>query len=359
MRRHLLPGLLPTIIAALLLLGALRLLPGRQYDNPEASRRPPSPAAAGTAVVPEGVTLAGYRIAGWRHDDVRLLLEELAERIRTEPVDARLDPATKGLVPPLNGLALDVEATLARIRSAGRDSRVELVLREVPPAVQPTDLPPAPVYRGNPAKRAVTLLINVAWGQEHLPEMLRVLADHGVEATFFLVGQWVEKHPHNAAAIAAAGHEIANHGYSPAEFAALSREQVGEEITRAERAILAATGRKPRYFSPHKGAISPALLQAARDKGYETILWSLDTVDWKKPGVDWMVERILSGAHNGALILMHPTEQTVRALAPIITGLRTQGLDIVPLGTLLSPSPPQPAYTAAELLPSKPSGNGF
>lgn len=332
------PGLLAALVAILLLLGSARLQPSAPV--PRHGGQPGSGPTARDAERPiarEGVTLAGQAVSGLPETEVRRLLEKRAGELRLAPVNARVDPATRGLIPPLAGRVLDVEATLARVRAAAPGQRVPLAFREEPPAVTLADLPPAPIYQGNPAKRAVTFLINVAWGQEHLPRMLEVLERHKVRATFFLVGKWVERFPEEARTIAEAGHEIASHGYSSAEFAGLTAEQVAAEIDRAEAAILAATGRKPRWFSPHKGEISPQLLRVARAKGYETILWSVDTVDWKKPGVDWMVERVTGGAHNGALILMHPTEQTAAALEPIILGLEKRGYRIVTLGTLLSP----------------------
>lgn len=331
-----LSGVFLALAAGFLLLVAA--VTARPRHGGHASRQPATPEAE-RRVVPDGVTLAGHAISGWREPDVRWLLLGWAGELRRTPVNARLDPATRGLIPPLNGLDLDVEGTLARVRAAAPGERLPLAFRENPPAVSLADLPPSPIYQGNAAKQAVTFLINVAWGEEHLPGMLRTLEQHRVRATFFLVGQWVERHPEAVKAIVADGHEIASHGYSSAEFAKLSAEQVADEIGRAETAIIAATGRKPRYFSPHKGEITPRLLRVARDMGYETILWSVDTVDWMKPGTDWMVDRVLSKAHNGALILMHPTDQTVEALAPMILGLRKQGYSIVTLGAMLSPSP--------------------
>lgn len=294
---------------------------------------------SGFRTVPKDVLLAGRNVSGWREPQVRQLLEQWAKEIRQAPVGAALDPATRGRVPELNGLEVDVVATLERLRVAAPGERVPLAFREVPPAVRLSDLPAGPIYSGNPGKHAVAFAVNVAWGEAFLPDMLRTLERKGVRATFFLVGQWAERYPEAAMAIAAGGHEIASHGYSAVEFDRLSPAEAADQIERAAEAIRNATGREPTLFSPHKGTFSPDLLRVANEKGYETVLWSLDTVDWMKPGVDRMVYRILSGAHNGAVILMHPTDQTAAALEPMIEGLRRKGYRIVTLGTLLSPSP--------------------
>lgn len=289
--------------------------------------------------VPRDVSLAGFDISGWRPDEVRELLRKWGDEIRREPVNARVDPATGGKVPHLNGLGVDAEATMAAVAAAAPGDRLRLAFHETPPGVTLDSLPPAPIYQGNEAKHAVTLLINVAWGEQFLPKILAVLAEQGVRATFFLVGNWVERFPDAAVAIAEADHEIASHGYSTAEFGQLSREEVVREIERSEEVIVATTGRRPPFFSPHKGEFTPHLLAAAEGKGYLTILWNVDTVDWMNPGVEVMLNRVLSQAGNGSLILMHPTAQTAESLTPMILGLKKKGLRIVTLGTLLSPSP--------------------
>lgn len=331
-RHPLAQAALPALLAAWLLHLAL---PGASPGRLPASADP----GAELRTVPVDVVLAGHSIAGWREAEVRRLLERWADEVRQEPVAATLDPASHGRVPELNGLRVDVEATLERVRRAAPGERVPLVLRETPAAVTLGALPLAPVYRGNPEKHAVAFAINVGWGERFVPQMLRTLAQDGVKATFFLVGEWVEQHPAEALAIAGAGHEIANHGYSAVDFDRLSPERADEQLRRAEEAIRAVTGRRTTLFSPHKGAFSPQLLRVAAVRGYQTVLWSVDTVDWRQPGAERILERVLAEARNGSIVLMHPTAQTAEALEAMIQGLRRKGLRIVTVGTLLSPSP--------------------
>lgn len=324
-------ALLPALLLGLLW-AAGRAGPG--YD---------APVSAGPAgelrTVPKEVFLASHNISGWREPQVRQILEKWNTEVHQDPVDAAFDQATRGRVQGINGLSIDVEKTLEGVYAAAAGDQVPLAYREVAPKVGLADLPPGPIYQGNPARYAVSFAINVAWGEVYLPEILRVLQRNGVKATFFLVGQWAERSPEVAMSIAAAEHEIASHGYSPAEFNKMGPDQAAEQVKRAEEAIRATTGKKPRWFSPHKGEFNPEVLRAAGERGYETIMWSVDTVDWSNPGVDWILNRVLSQAHNGAIILMHPTKQTVDALEPMIQGLRRKGYRIVTVGTLLSPSP--------------------
>lgn len=77
----------------------------------------------------------------------------------------------------------------------------------------------------------------------------------------------------------------------------------------------------------------------ASEQGYLTVLCSLDTADWMRPGVERIVRRIVPRAHNGGIVLMHPTEQTPQALIQIIKGLKEQGYKLVTISQLLSPNP--------------------
>lgn len=184
---------------------------------------------------------------------------------------------------------------------------------------------PAPFRCGDPDSKLISLAINVDWGEEYIPDLLQVLADHGVKATFFLTGRWADLHPDIAATIAEAGHELGNHGYSHTSPNASSREEILAEISRTEQAIANATGVTTRLYAPPSGEEEDHVLAAAAEAGYETILWSVDTIDWQEPDVQTMVDRVLNKIHGGAIILAHPTANTVDALAILIPALQEKG----------------------------------
>ncbi|MCL6613832.1 MAG: polysaccharide deacetylase family protein, partial [Firmicutes bacterium] len=108
------------------------------------------------------------------------------------------------------------------------------------------------------------------------------------------------------------------------------------EITDAEKAIEKITGKKTVLFAPPYGEFSELTLKAAESLNYKLIMWSIDTIDWKKPGVDYIVKKILKNADNGKIVLMHPTEDTVRALPVVIDNLQNQGYRITSVTELLS-----------------------
>lgn len=285
----------------------------------------------------QGVTLLGRDLSGCNVQELGALLNQLAPTLRREPVDARVDPDTKGLVPELYGHELDIEATLAALLAAKPGSAVSPALRPVKAAKSLADLPPGVIYSGNPAKRQIALAINVAWGDEYIPGMLEILKKYNARATFFFVGAWANKNRTKVQEIAAAGHEIASHGYGHLHLSQASTETVRQDTAAASTLLEDITRRPVKIFSPAYGEWDSRVPLIANGLGLTTVLWSIDTVDWKKPGVSAMTNRILTRAHNGAIILMHPTDQTEQALAAMVEGLQKQGYSLVTVSELLSP----------------------
>jgi peptidoglycan/xylan/chitin deacetylase (PgdA/CDA1 family) len=309
---------------------------------PPRTDRAPAPAPAAGAVRP-GVRVAGRPVGGLAPADAERRLRDLAASWAREPQDARVDPETRGLVPGVDGRRLDVPATLRRVLRAPAGAEVEPVVVPLAPTVRLEDLPPAPVYRGPRTRRAVTFLINVAWGDRYLPAMLETLRIYRAAATFCLVGRWAEEHPDlvrqivDAAGAGGAAIGLCNHGYRDHGWAALGRAEALRSIRAADQAIARLTGSAPRYFSPHRGEFNPEVLAAARESGHELVLWSLDTVDWR-PGTTagQVLARVAGRVRPGDIVLLHPTAASVQALPGLIEAVRAKGLALVPLDVLLS-----------------------
>lgn len=193
-----------------------------------------------------------------------------------------------------------------------------------------------PIYEGSKDKKAIAFTCNVAWGNEFIPKMLEIFDENEVKITFFLEGRWTDKFPEIAKLIHSKGHEIGNHGYSHAHHAQLSLEQNINEIKKAEEAIMKVTGKKPQVFAPPYGEFSEHTVKAAESLNYKLIMWSIDTIDWKKPGVDYIVNKVVKNAGNGKIVLMHPTEDTIQALPIIIRTLKKEGYQITTVSDLLS-----------------------
>ena len=192
-----------------------------------------------------------------------------------------------------------------------------------------------PIYQGDQGKKQIALTCNVMWGEEFLPEMLQILDSHKVKVTFYLGGLWARKFPDLTKEIYKAGHEIGNHGYSHPHPTYISRRQNIEEITKTEKIILDITGQKTKLFAPPYGEYNDMVLEAAGSSGYKTILWSIDTIDWQRPAPDTIVSRVTDKAFNGAIVLMHPTAPTLKALPAILQSLSKEGYKFVTVSDLI------------------------
>lgn len=305
------------------------------------------PQAAALQAVAAGVRLAGRDVGGWHADQVHDLLVALAAEADTPPVEPRLEEQGRSLVPGMDGRAIDVDATLHRVLAARPGETVEVVWLRPAPTIPLGSMPPAPIRHASRLRQAVAFEINVAWGSEFLPPLLRELAAAHVRATFCLVGRWAEQHPDLARAIVNGGNELCNHGYTDHGWAGLGQAAALGSIRRADAAVERVTGLKPVWFSPHKGDWNPQIVLAARAAGHELVLWSRDTIDWQQPSVQTVLQRVVGRAQPGDIVLMHPTAVTVQALPAMIAGLRAKGLPPVTIGELIDPQPP-PRLPAGE-----------
>lgn len=268
------------------------------------------------------------------HADLWQQIEQLAAQLEKPAENARIDPVWKA-IPGYNGLTMDRETTYQlAVQRPGKP--LVPILRETEPTVQLEHLMPAPIYRGNPQKSMVGFLINVAWGEEYLPSMLAILREEGVKATFFFDGSWAEAHPQWVRQIVRAGHEIGNHAYSHPLMSRLSESKMEEQIRMTNDVLEAIVGKRPRYFAPPAGDYNQKVVEVAYRQKMYTILWTLDTVDWKNPSPQWILQRIVPAVGNGHLILMHPTSSTVQALKPLIRQIKEKQLQLGTVSDVLS-----------------------
>jgi probable sporulation protein (polysaccharide deacetylase family) len=192
-----------------------------------------------------------------------------------------------------------------------------------------------PYYHGPEDKAKMALTINVAWGEEYIPDMLRILDEKEVKATFFFIGKWVEKFPELTKEIANKGHEIGNHGYRHAHPNQLSRQSLINLIKKNEELLIKITGQQSKLFAPPYGEYNDRVLRVAEELGYKTILWTADTIDWQRPAPEVIINRVMSKVSKGGIVLMHPTAPTVKSLAIMVDRLRGKGYTLATVSELL------------------------
>ena len=174
------------------------------------------------------------------------------------------------------------------------------------------------IYYGNQNSNKVSLMFNVYWGTEYLDGILDTLDQYGVKTTFFVGGQWVEKETEYLTKIIDHGHEIGNHGYFHKNHDQLSRQQNYDEIHTTHQLVQQLGGVNMALFAPPSGAYNTTTVEVAEQLGYNTIMWSKDTIDWRDQDSSLIYTRATKNCKGGDLILAHPTAKTLEALPDIL-----------------------------------------
>lgn len=195
-----------------------------------------------------------------------------------------------------------------------------------------------PIYSVSVADNRVGLTFDISWGTVRPGPVLDVLQRYNQKATFFLSGPWSERHADIVRRIKAEGHDIQSHGQKHVNFSGLTKEGVAENILAADRILQEVAGVKPTFVRPPNGDFNETSVIAAHELGYTTVIWSVDSLDWKNPGVDVIIRRVLDKVHPGDIILMHASDsckQTDQALPAVLEGLKAKGLVAVTLPELM------------------------
>ncbi len=195
-----------------------------------------------------------------------------------------------------------------------------------------------PIYSVETQEKKVAISFDAAWGADDTDELLRILEENDVKATFFLCGYWIDDYADEVKKIYAKGHELGNHGDNHAHGAQIGYEQNVKEIDNVTKKLELITGEKPTVFRPPFGEYNNTVLEAAESLGYYTIQWDVDSHDWMEKGEDYEIDRVLNNKNlqNGSIVLFHnDAKYTPKTLGRIIKGLKEKGYEIVPIGDLI------------------------
>jgi peptidoglycan/xylan/chitin deacetylase (PgdA/CDA1 family) len=170
------------------------------------------------------------------------------------------------------------------------------------------------------------------------PRLLNILRARNVKATFYVIGKNVDLYPDIVRRTVAEGHELGNHSYTHPVLSKLSQAALFSEIRKTDDAILRAAGVRPRTLRPPYGALTQSQRELVMSTfGYPTIMWSVDPMDWKKPGAGVVTSRIVQGTHAGAIILVHDLHaSSVDAMPATIDSLLRRGYRFVTVSQLLA-----------------------
>lgn len=205
--------------------------------------------------------------------------------------------------------------------------------RHTPASARPSRPLERPLYYVDDASRAIALTIDDGPDPVYTPQVLRILSDYHVTATFSMIGLRVAAYPELARAVADAGHQIANHTWTHADLAGLPARIVHSEMAKASRAIHTATGLHPGLFRAPYGAWSAAVIRQCETMRMIPLDWSVDPRDWERPGTRSIIRTIMTNTRPGSIILEHDgggnRSQTVEALRVVVPRLLHEGYHFV------------------------------
>lgn len=208
------------------------------------------------------------------------------------------------------------------------------------PTVTQVAKKPQAIFKVDTNQKVVALTFDISWGTKVPDPALDVLQKENVKkATFFLSGPWTDRHVKVVKRISSMGFEIGSHGYLHKDYSQYPNSWIQQQVTLAEKSLYQVAGVKPKLFRTPNGDINPRVIGCLNSLGYKVIQWNTDSLDWKNPGVDAIVNRVVTRAVPGDIILMHASDsskQIVEALPQIIHQLRAKGYQFVTVSELLA-----------------------
>ena len=186
------------------------------------------------------------------------------------------------------------------------------------------------IYRGPKATSGKVVYLTFDDGpSRYTPAVLNVLKSYNAKATFFLIGSQIRTREATTRRIAREGHSVQDHTWRHPLLTRLSSTEISSQFTRTNRAIRRQGIVQPVCERPPYGAFNNRVRRVSQTLGMRTVVWSLDTNDWRRPGASTIARRVLRGTSNGSIVLMHDgggnRSQTVTALKTILRTLKARG----------------------------------
>ena len=193
-----------------------------------------------------------------------------------------------------------------------------------------------PIYSVDRSDNLIAISFDAAWGADKTRGIMDICDAYSVEATFFLVGFWVDKYPDMVKEIYERGFLIGNHSTNHLHMSKLTQDEMIKELIITNDKIEAITGTKPTFFRPPFGEYNDKLINSARELNMTTIQWNVDSLDWKGLSGGEIANRIVNRATSGSIILCHNnSDHILEALPMVILGLKNKGYTFVTMDKIV------------------------
>lgn len=195
-------------------------------------------------------------------------------------------------------------------------------------------------YHGNEGDKRIALTFDDGPHPRYTPEILGILDEYGIKATFFFIGQNIEYFPETAHMVFEAGHEIGNHTYSHSSMWSSTPEMMAEEIGKNDKLLKGLGCEEITLFRPPQGLYKSDLPTLLRETNKKAVLWNIDTRDWAhRPSMD-IIHDVENNLRGGDIILFHDyvsgENTTIPAIKKLIPALIERGYQFVTVSQLLS-----------------------
>ena len=205
------------------------------------------------------------------------------------------------------------------------------------------EYPNTVILRGSPDENRVALTFDDGPDNRFTPQVLDVLNQYQVKATFFVMGARAAEHSDIVKRAHAEGHAIVNHTYWHPNLTEENLDRVHWDVASTEDTIAQILGFRPRLFRPPYGALNREVVELLEKMGNTVILWNIDSLDWKQPGAEIIADNVLANTIPGSIILMHDggdwtmdLSGTVNALHEISPRLQQEGMEFVTIPELIN-----------------------
>lgn len=179
-----------------------------------------------------------------------------------------------------------------------------------------------PIYSVERDDNKIAITFDCAWNDEDIDSILDTLDKYNCKATFFVVGDWVEKYPDALKKISERGHEIGNHSYNHADYTKMSAEAIIADLDKCDAAIEQVTGKKPHLMRAPSGGYNDTVIKAVDKTGRTYIQWSVDGIDYGDALPQDIYDRSVKKTEAGDIILLHNgTKSTANVLPKILEAL--------------------------------------
>ncbi|WP_371069852.1 polysaccharide deacetylase family sporulation protein PdaB [Sediminibacillus sp. JSM 1682029] len=197
---------------------------------------------------------------------------------------------------------------------------------------------PAALSKGSEQDPNIALTFNISWGNEKVEPILEQLNKHEVKATFFLSGEWAERHPEIVDKIVEK-HEIGMLGYRYKSYLKQEKEQVRKDLLYAKEVFRKLGYPDTKLLRTPSGHFDKEILKMAEELGFDVIQWNVNPHDWQNPGEQEIIDEVMKNTTNGDIILLHASDsvkQTPGALKTLLPGLKNKGFQYVTISELIS-----------------------